>query len=47
MKLRTVGAELFRADERSDRWTKRCNELNSRFSQFCESVLTNLTYSTS
>ena len=32
MKIRPVGAELFRAD----RGTDRHDEANSRFSQFCE-----------
>jgi hypothetical protein len=32
MKIRPVGAELFRADRRTDRY----DEANSRFSQFCE-----------
>ena len=33
MKIRTLGAELFHAD---DRRTDRYDEANSRFSQFCE-----------
>jgi len=32
MKINPVGAELFHADG----WTKRHDEANSRFSQFCE-----------
>jgi hypothetical protein len=32
MKIRPVGAELFRADGRTDKH----DETNSRFSQFCE-----------
>jgi len=32
MKIRPVGAELFHADRRMDRH----DELNCRFSQFCE-----------
>ena len=34
MKIRPVGAELFHADERTDRH----DETNSRFSQFYESA---------
>jgi hypothetical protein len=36
MKIRPVGAELLHADGRADRQTKRHDEANSRFSQFCE-----------
>jgi len=32
MKIRPVGAKLFHADGRTDRY----DEVNSRFSQFCE-----------
>jgi len=35
MKIRPVGAELFRADGRTDRH----DEANSRFSQYCEKFL--------
>jgi hypothetical protein len=47
MKIRTVGAEFFHADGRTDRQTDkrigrrktdRHGQTNSRFSQFCESV---------
>ena len=34
MKIRTVGAELLHAEGQTDRH----DEINSRFSQFCESV---------
>jgi len=34
MKIRTLGAELFHADGRTDRH----DEANSRFSQLCEST---------
>jgi hypothetical protein len=34
MKVRPVGAELFRAEERMGRWTD--DEADSRFSQFCK-----------
>jgi hypothetical protein len=34
MKIRPVGAELFHADEQTDRQTQ--DEANSHFSQFCE-----------
>jgi len=36
MKPRPVGAELFLANERTDRQTDRHDEDNSRFSQFCQ-----------
>ena len=36
MKIRPVGAELFRADGRTDRQTDINNEANCRFSKFCE-----------
>jgi len=34
MKIRSVGAELFRSERRTDRH----DETNSRFSQFCKSA---------
>ena len=37
-KPRPVGAEFLHADGRTDRWTGRHDERNSRFSQFCESA---------
>jgi len=36
MKIRRVGAELFRADGRTDGQTDRHDEANSRFSKFFE-----------
>jgi hypothetical protein len=36
MKIRPVAAELFHADRRTDGRTDRHDEVNSRFSQFCE-----------
>jgi len=36
MKTRSVGAELFHADGRTDGQTDRYDEDNSRFSKFCE-----------
>jgi len=36
MKVCPVEAALFLADRRTDRWTDRHDEANSRFSQFCE-----------
>jgi len=36
MKIRPVGAELFHADGRTDRWSDRHDEANIRSSQFCE-----------
>jgi len=39
MKVHPVGAEVFLADRRKDRY----DEVNSRLSQFCESVLNVLT----
>jgi len=36
MKIRPVGTELFHADGRTDIPTDRNDEINSRFSQFCE-----------
>jgi len=36
MKIRQVGAEIFRADGRTDRLTDRQDEANSRFLRFCE-----------
>ena len=38
MKIIPLGAELFRADGRTDRQTDRHDEANSTFSQFCESA---------
>ena len=38
MKIGPVGAELFRADRRTDARTDRHDEANSRFSQFCERI---------
>jgi len=35
-KICPVGAELFLAEERTDRWTDRHDGANSRFSQFRE-----------
>ena len=35
-KLRLVGAELFLADKRIDRWTERYDEANSRCTKLCE-----------
>ena len=35
-KLRLVGAELFLADKRIDRWTDRYDEANSRCTKLCE-----------
>jgi len=35
MKIRPMGAEIFRADGRTDRLTDRQEEANSRFSRFC------------
>jgi hypothetical protein len=40
MKIRTEEAELFHADRQADGRTDGQNEVNSRFLQFCESVLT-------
>jgi hypothetical protein len=36
MKIRSVGAELFHEDKRTDGQTDRHDEANIRFSQFCE-----------
>ena len=36
MKIRSLGAELFHADGRTERQTDRHNETNIRFSQFYE-----------
>ena len=36
MKIRPMGAELFHADRRTDSYTDRHDEANSRFSQFYE-----------
>ena len=36
MKIRTVGAELFHGNERTDRQADRHDEADSRFSQFCD-----------
>ena len=36
MNIRPVGAELFRADGRTDGWTDGHDEANGRFSQFYE-----------
>jgi hypothetical protein len=36
MKIRPVGAGMFHADGRTDRQTDAHEEVNSRFSQFCE-----------
>jgi hypothetical protein len=36
MKILLVGAELFRADKRTDNQTDIRDETNSRFSRFCE-----------
>jgi len=38
MKIQSVGAESFHADQRKDRRTDRQDESNSRLSQFCESI---------
>jgi hypothetical protein len=38
LKIRSVGAELFHADGRTDRQTGEHDRANSRFSQFCERV---------
>jgi hypothetical protein len=39
MKIRSVGAELFHVDGRTDGKTDRYNETNIRFLQFCENSL--------
>jgi len=36
MKIRPMGAQLFRAEGRTARQTDRHDEAESRFSQFCE-----------
>ena len=36
MKIRTVGAEVFLAERRTDELTDRYDKANSRFSKFCE-----------
>ena len=38
MKIRSVGAELFHADGRTDGPIDTHEEANSRFSQFCERI---------
>jgi len=38
MKNCPVGAEMFHADERTNRETHKHDEANSRFTQFCESA---------
>jgi len=38
MKFRLLGAELFRAEGRTDGQTERHDEANSRSSQFCQNV---------
>ena len=40
MKIRSVGAELFDADRRTERQTDRHDEAKSRFSQFCQCAST-------
>jgi hypothetical protein len=40
MKIRSVGAELFLADRRTDELTDRSDKANSRFSKFCERAYT-------
>ena len=39
MKISPVGAELLHADERTGAQTERRDQVNSRFSQFCETGL--------
>ena len=36
VKIRPLGAEIFHADEQTDRQTDRQVEANNRFMQFCE-----------
>jgi hypothetical protein len=38
MQIGSVGADLFHAEERTDKQTERHDEANSRFSQLCESA---------
>jgi hypothetical protein len=38
LKIRPVVAELFHADRRTERRADRHDEVNNRFSQFCESA---------